>query len=101
MPQTNYGVLINASSGNNNAGFVVSEIKKSFAKYGIDPYLKTGGTLRFTVLVNRNETDDVDTLLNPFYSSDAVAQLTHPLLRNAGVFVTTQGIRLAFYGYQQ
>jgi outer membrane protein TolC len=63
--------------------------------------LRTGGEIRLDAPFSRNETDNQFATLNPSYSSDLAATLTQPLLRGGGVYVNTQGIRIAFYAYQQ
>ena len=71
----------------------------SFAPGVIIPLI-TGGSVRFNVPFDRLETNNQFSTLNPAYSSDAAASLSIPLLRNAGVQVNSQRIRVAFYDYQ-
>ena len=68
---------------------------------GLRVPLRTGGEIRLDAPFSRNETDNQFATLNPSYASDLAATISQPLLRGGGVYVNTQGIRLAFYGYQQ
>lgn len=67
---------------------------------GVEVPLVTGGTLRADLPLSRFESDNEFAVLNPAYTSDFVVSFSQPLLRGAGVYATTQGIRLAFYNYQ-
>jgi outer membrane protein len=67
---------------------------------GVELPLVTGGTLRADLPLSRFESDNEFSLLNPAYASDFVVSFSQPLLRGAGVYANTQGIRLAFYNYQ-
>ena len=68
---------------------------------GITQPLYTGGVIRLSLPLDRTETDNQFSLLDPAYTSDAAVALTQPLLRNAGVAANALPIRLAFYGLQQ
>jgi outer membrane protein TolC len=78
-----------------------SETQGINVRPGIEFPLRTGGLLQFAVPMNRFETDNEFATLNPSYSSDFVASLNQPLLRNGGIYVNAQSIRVAFYGYQR
>ena len=67
---------------------------------GVELPLVTGGTLRAELPLSRFESDNEFAVLNPSYASDFVVSFSQPLLRGAGVYTNTQGIRLAFYNYQ-
>jgi len=67
---------------------------------GVVVPLETGGTLRFDLPMSRSETNNSFATLNPAYTSDFQASISHPLLRGAGLAVNAQGIRVAFYNYQ-
>jgi outer membrane protein TolC len=67
---------------------------------GVELPLVTGGTLRFDLPVDRFETNNEFSLLNPAYASNFVVSFSQPLLRGGGVDVTVQPIRIAFYEYQ-
>ena len=67
---------------------------------GLELPLVTGGTLRADLPLGRFESDNEFSVLNPAYTSDFVISFSQPLLRGAGPYVATQGIRLAFYTYQ-
>jgi outer membrane protein TolC len=62
---------------------------------GVSVPLRTGGTLNFSLPVNRGESDNAFSTLNPAYTSDLAASLSLPLLRGAGPYVTTARIRIA------
>lgn len=68
---------------------------------GVEVPLRTGGVLRFSAPVNRFETNNEFSQLNPAYETDVAASITQPLARGGGVWVTGQRIRVAFYNYQQ
>jgi outer membrane protein TolC len=51
--------------------------------------------------MNRSETDNEFSTLNPAFSSDVSLSLSQPLLRGAGAYTNTQRIRVAFYAYQR
>jgi outer membrane protein TolC len=68
---------------------------------GLRVPLRTGGAINVEVPINRFESDSTSALLNPSYTSDLAVTLTQPLLRGAGIDVNAQGIRVAFYAYQQ
>lgn len=55
----------------------------------------------FQLPLDRFETNNQFSTLNPAYTSDAVAILTQPLLRGFGVDANASRIRIAFYRYQQ
>ncbi|MGB7159980.1 MAG: TolC family protein [Tepidisphaeraceae bacterium] len=73
--------------------------------FGITPGLRvplrTGGAINLQLPIDRFKSDSGSALLNPAYTSDAAITLTQPLLRGGGVDVNAQGIRVAFYAYQQ
>lgn len=59
--------------------------------------LRTGGEVTLRAPVNRNETNNVFTLINPSFSASPSVSITQPLLRNAGRRANTHGIRVAAY----
>ena len=65
--------------------------------FGVNVPLRTGGTANVNLPLNRSETNNPFSLLNPAYESDLVFSLSQPLLRNAGVNVNTHSIRVARY----
>ena len=71
------------------------------SRVGVNVPLRTGGRLRFELPFDRFETNNRFATLNPAYSSDFAASITHPLLRGFGPEVQSQGIRIATYQYQQ
>ncbi len=68
---------------------------------GLRVPLRTGGSIELALPVSRFESDSPSAILNPAYTSDAAVTLTQPLLRGGGIDVNAQGIRVAFYRYQQ
>src|SRR3954454_994460 len=80
---------------------VGSQVKDLRVTPGVNIPLRTGGTLQFTVPIERFETNNQFTTLNPSYTSDAQIALTQPLLRGFGTDVPAQPIRIAFYRYQE
>src|SRR6185436_13118887 len=68
---------------------------------GIRIPLRTGGTIQFSVPMSRSETNNDFATLNPSYTANYSASITHPLLRGAGFGVNAQPIRIAFYAFQQ
>src|SRR5688500_3601967 len=77
-----------------------SQVDDFNARGGLIVPLLTGGQVRFDVPIDRLETNNQFSTLNPAYSSDVAASISLPLLRGAGVRTNTQGIRVAFYDYQ-
>ena len=67
---------------------------------GVQIPLRTGGTVSVNVPINRIETNNAFSTLNPAYTTDLQASISLPLLRGAGLFYNTQQIRIAFYQYQ-
>jgi outer membrane protein TolC len=71
--------------------------KETSFNSSIGQLLPTGGMLE--LLFQRSATDNNSPLYySPYYTSGAGAQLSQPLLKNAGKFVTDAGIRLAEIG---
>ena len=70
------------------------------ADMGVTIPLRTGGQITFDLAANRTETNNVFTVLNPSYNTAALASISQPLLRNAGVRANTHGIRIARYQRQ-
>jgi outer membrane protein TolC len=68
---------------------------------GLRVPLRTGGEIRLDTPLSRNETDNEFATLNPSYANDLAATISQPLARGGGVYANTQGIRIAFYAYQQ
>ncbi|MDH3584377.1 MAG: TolC family protein, partial [Phycisphaerae bacterium] len=64
---------------------------------GVSLPLTTGGVLSARLPINRSETDNVFSTLNPAVTSSPSASISQPLLRNAGVRTNTHGIRVARY----
>ncbi len=67
---------------------------------GISIPLRTGGTLSVNAPVNRAETDNVFSTLNPSFTTDLEFSISQPLLRNAGRRANIHPIRIAALGAQ-
>jgi outer membrane protein TolC len=77
-----------------------SEAEDFRAGVGLQVPLRTGGVVRLDVPVERFETNNEFSTLNPAFSSDYTASISQPLLRGGGVYANTQRVRVAFYNYQ-
>src|SRR5262245_2962886 len=77
-----------------------SSVKNFQLTPGLVIPLQTGGTINLTVPMDRLETDNQFSTLNPSYTSDVNASISQPLLRGAGVDANANRIRIAFYDYQ-
>lgn len=62
---------------------------------GVRIPLRTGGTATVSLPLNRNETNNAFSTLNPSYQADAQFSISQPLLRGAGRRANTHGVRLA------
>jgi outer membrane protein TolC len=60
----------------------------------------TGGSLRFSYLSMRSETNQLFSLINPYYRSALTFGFTQPLLRNFGPKITRREIRVAQNSYR-
>jgi len=67
---------------------------------GVRVPLRTGGTVNFDVPINRFETNNEFSTLNPAFSSDFTASISQPLLRNGWTDANALAIRTAFYNSQ-
>ncbi len=78
-----------------------SEAKSVQLTPGVNLPLRTGGALRFAAPLSWLETNNEFATLNPAYTTDPQATVSHPLLRGAGAYYAEQGIRIARYNYLQ
>ncbi|MCA9277887.1 MAG: TolC family protein [Phycisphaeraceae bacterium] len=62
--------------------------------------LRTGGRATVSLPMTRNETNNSFSTLNPAYTADLGLTFSQPLLRNAGRWIATYGIRIASYNHQ-
>jgi len=67
---------------------------------GLNIPLRSGGAISLETPVNRSETNNIFSTLNPAYTTDARVSISHPLLRSAGLRTNTHGIRVARYQNQ-
>jgi len=77
-----------------------SNTKDLNGSLGVNIPLRTGGNLSFNLPVDRFETDNAFSTLNPAFSTDFAISISQPLLRNAGVRTNTHAIRVAHYQTQ-
>jgi outer membrane protein TolC len=77
-----------------------SQAKDWSSQVGVRVPLRTGGTVQLALPIDRFETNNQFSTLNPAYASDFQASLSLPLLRGFGPQVQSQGIRIATYQYQ-
>ncbi|MCD6385111.1 TolC family protein [Candidatus Sumerlaeota bacterium] len=74
---------------------VMHETEKLFVA-SISQLLPTGALLQLSYNMFRYQTNDVFAYIyNPYYRSEATLTGKQPLLKNAGIFVTTANIRIA------
>ncbi|HZL36338.1 MAG TPA: TolC family protein [Tepidisphaeraceae bacterium] len=80
---------------------------KTFTQYNLSPDanvtvpLLTGGSLKFDAPYSYQNNLGVFSLLNPSYTFNPNVTISQPLLRGFGFDVNAQGIRIAFYQYEQ
>ncbi len=74
-----------------------SSVKSTDADAGLRIPLRTGGTITLDLPVNKVETNNSFSTLNPAYESDFSVSLSQQLLRGAGVDANTTAILLARY----
>jgi outer membrane protein len=67
---------------------------------GVRVPLRTGGTANISLPINRNETNNSFSTLNPAYTSDLAFSLSQPLMRGAGRRASTYGIKIASFDRQ-
>lgn len=77
-----------------------SQFKNTDIDFGVRVPLYTGGVVNVNVPMNRTETNNIFSTLNPAYTSDISFSISQPLLRDAGLRVNTYGIRVARYQQQ-
>ena len=78
-----------------------SRIDSFNADVGFRIPLRTGGLITLQLPVNEFETNNTFSILNPSYSTDAVASISQPLLRNAGFRTNEHFIRIAQWNRQR
>jgi outer membrane protein len=91
-----YSVTAQATASQLNS----SQSKDWSTRIGAIIPIRTGGRVQFELPIDRFETNNQFSTLNPAYSSDFAASLSLPLLRGFGPQVQSQGIRIATYQYQ-
>src|SRR5206468_1409281 len=77
-----------------------SQSKDWSSRIGVNVPLRTGGNVRVELPIDRFETNNQFSTLNPAYASDLAASISTPLLRGFGPYVNSHGIRVATYQYQ-
>jgi len=68
---------------------------------GLEIPLRTGGSVRIDMPLNVVHTHLPSPPPETIWNTDPSVTITQPLLRGAGLYVNTQGIRIAFYEYQR
>lgn len=63
--------------------------------------LRTGGSIRLDVPTNVTYSRTFPGVPGSFANNTPTINITQPLLRGGGLYVNTQGIRIAFYEYQR
>jgi len=77
-----------------------SKIEQSTFTPGVRIPLRTGGTITFDLPMDRVDTNNQFSTLNPAFEVDGRFSISQPLLRNAGRRVATYGIRVASLNQQ-
>lgn len=77
-----------------------SQLTNTDIDFGVRIPLYTGGMVNVNVPMNRTKTNNIFSLLDPYYTSDFTFSISQPLLRNAGLRVNTYGIRVSRYQQQ-
>lgn len=72
-----------------------SQLKNLDIDTGVQIPLREGGTITVNLPLNRTETNNSFSTLNPSYESDLTFSISQPLLRNAGRRFTMHSIRIA------
>lgn len=72
-----------------------SQVESFDSDTGVQIPLRTGGTVTVNLPLNRTETNNSFSTLNPSYESDLSFSISQPLLRNAGRRFTMHSIRIA------
>lgn len=69
--------------------------RNTFANFGVQQFLPTGGTYNLGFRNSRDVTTGGGTFINPAYRSSLSASLDQPLLRNFGTDISRRGINIA------
>lgn len=77
-----------------------TQIEQSTFTPGVRIPLRSGGAISFDLPVDRVDTNNQFSILNPAFEVDGRFSITQPLLRNAGRRVNTHGIRVAALNQQ-
>lgn len=77
-----------------------SQVKDQFIEPGVRIPLRTGETISVGLPIDRTETNNQFSTLNPAYSSDLAFSISQPLLRGAGRRANTAPIKIASYNEQ-
>lgn len=80
---------------------VGSQLESLSVRPGVQIPLHTGGTIAIEVPMNRTESNNEFSQLNPAYESDLALSVRQPLLRGAGAAYADRRIRIAFYQQEQ
>ncbi len=72
-----------------------NQTSNQFFRPGVRVPLRTGGQVELSIPINRFETDNNFSFLNPSWTTDLELVISQPLLRGAGRRAATAGIRIA------
>lgn len=95
--ETTFNGAFNYSEVNSPAASGLVGTKTDFlnSSVGIEKPLPTGGLINLDVPINRLDTDNPFSLLNPSFESDMRLRFQQPILRGAGLQTNTHSIRVA------
>lgn len=77
------------------SSLVDAQSESAFLEPSVDIPLRSGGTASVSLPLSRNRTNNAFATLDDSYTSDLAFSFSQPLLKNAGRFVSTAGIRVA------
>ncbi|MGB2820499.1 MAG: TolC family protein [Phycisphaerae bacterium] len=84
-----------------SSGLSGSAVESLSVTPGMRLPLRTGGSVSVDMPVNRLETDNAFSTLNPAHTADLRLSLSQPLLRGAGVWANTHAIRIARWEHKR
>lgn len=80
---------------------VGSQLESISVRPGLQVPLHTGGTISLAMPLDRSESNNEFSQLNPAYETDLAISVRQPLLRGAGAEYADRRIHIAFYQQQQ
>ena len=82
-------------------GFIGRRLDEITPDAGLQIPLRTGGSIRLDLPLDYVHTHTVPPPPNTTWNTDPSISISQPLLRGAGLYVNSQGIRISFYEYQR